>query len=38
MDLTRDLATRERYLLAANKDATLTLGELRDFIARLEWT
>jgi hypothetical protein len=36
MDLTRDLATRKRYLLAANRHATLTLGELRNFIARLD--
>lgn len=36
MDLTRDLLGRERYLLAANKSATLTLGEMKDFIARLE--
>lgn len=36
MDLTRDLATRKRYLLAANRHVTLTLGELRDFIARLD--
>ncbi len=35
MDLTRDLATRKRHLLAASRGATLTLGELRDFIARL---
>lgn len=32
----RDLATRERHVFAANRDATLTLGELRDFIARLD--
>lgn len=32
----RDLATRERHLLAANRHATLTLGELRNFIARLD--
>ena len=36
MDLGRDLATRKRYLLAASRHATLTLGELRDFIARLD--
>lgn len=36
MDLARDLATRRRYLLAANEHATLTLGELRDFIRRLD--
>lgn len=36
MDLARDLATRERHLLAASRHATLTLGELRDFIARLD--
>lgn len=35
MDLTRDLATRKRHLLAC-KHATLTLGELRDFIRRLD--
>lgn len=36
MDLARDLATRKRHLLAANRYATLTLGELREFIARLD--
>lgn len=36
MDLTRDLATRERYVFTASRHATLTLGELRDFIARLD--
>lgn len=36
VDMARDLATWERRLLAANKHATLTLGELRDFIARLD--
>jgi hypothetical protein len=36
MDLTRGLATRKRHLLAASSHATLTLGELRDFIARLD--
>jgi hypothetical protein len=35
VDLARDLATRRRHLLA-RKYATLTLGELRDFIARLD--
>lgn len=34
--MSRDLLTRERHLLAANRHATLTLGELRDFIARLD--
>lgn len=36
MDLTSDLASRERRLLAANRHVTLTLGELRDFIRRLD--
>lgn len=36
MDVTRDLATRERHLLAANRHVTLTLGELRNSIARLD--
>jgi hypothetical protein len=35
MDLARDLATRKRHLLAC-RHATLTLGELKDFIARLD--
>lgn len=36
MDLVNDLAGRRRHLLAANRYATLTLGELRDFIRRLD--
>lgn len=36
MDLARDLATGKRHLLAANRHVTLTLGELREFIARLD--
>jgi hypothetical protein len=36
MNLTSDLASRERHLLAVNEHATLTLGELRDFIRRLD--
>lgn len=36
MDLIRNLATRERHVFAASKHVTLTLGELRNFIARLD--
>lgn len=35
MDLTTG-SGRERHLLAANEHVTLTLGELRDFIAWLD--
>lgn len=36
MDLARDLSTRERHVFAANRHVTLTLGEMKNFIARLE--
>lgn len=36
MDLARDLLGRERHVFAASRHATLTFGELRDFIARLD--